>query len=289
MPETPSIQQANSPISAGTAEQTPTIRLENVHKVYDLGEIQVHALRGVSMNIYPGEFVAVMGASGSGKSTLMNIVGCLDRPTKGQYFLDGKDVSGLTKRELAKIRSQKIGFVFQQFNLLSRTSALENVELPTIYSGIPVEERARRAEDALRRVGLADRSGHFPSQLSGGQQQRVAIARALVNNPSLLLADEPTGNLDSRTSVEIMDIFQRLNGEHGLTVVIVTHEPDIAQYAKRALEFRDGRLKKDVLIQNRSIAAEVLPTLPALDEDLVEGIANGEISPNGGNGAGSTK
>lgn len=289
MPETPSIQRGSSPKSASTAEQIPTIRLENVHKVYDLGEIQVHALRGVSISIYPGEFVAVMGASGSGKSTLMNIVGCLDRPTKGQYFLDGKDVSGLTKRELAKIRSQKIGFVFQQFNLLARTSALENVELPTIYSGIPIEERARRAEEALKRVGLADRSEHFPSQLSGGQQQRVAIARALVNSPSLLLADEPTGNLDSRTSVEIMDIFQRLNGENGLTVVIVTHEPDIAQYAKRALEFRDGRLKKDVLIQNRSIAAEVLPTLPALDEDVVEGIANGEISPNGGNGAAPRK
>jgi putative ABC transport system ATP-binding protein len=290
MPEAPSTQQAPSlPRTAGAAEQAATIRLENVHKTYDLGEIQVNALRGVSMAIDPGEFVAIMGASGSGKSTLMNIVGCLDKPTKGQYFLDGRDVSGLTKRELAKIRSQKIGFVFQQFNLLSRTSALENVELPTIYSGLPIEERARRAQEALERVGLADRAGHFPSQLSGGQQQRVAIARALVNNPSLLLADEPTGNLDSRTSVEIMDIFQRLNSEQGLTVVIVTHEPDIAQYAKRALEFRDGRLKKDVLIQNRSIAAEVLPTLPALDEDLVEGIANGDATPRTGNGASPAK
>jgi putative ABC transport system ATP-binding protein len=290
MPEAPSTQQAPSlPRTAGAAEQAATIRLENVHKTYDLGEIQVNALRGVSMAIDPGEFVAIMGASGSGKSTLMNIVGCLDKPTKGQYFLDGRDVSGLTKRELAKIRSQKIGFVFQQFNLLSRTSALENVELPTIYSGLPIEERARRAQEALERVGLADRAGHFPSQLSGGQQQRVAIARALVNNPSLLLADEPTGNLDSRTSVEIMDIFQRLNSEQGLTVVIVTHEPDIAQYAKRALEFRDGRLKKDVLIQNRSIAAEVLPTLPALDEDLVEGIANGDAAPRTGNGASPAK
>jgi putative ABC transport system ATP-binding protein len=289
MPETPSIQQVTSiPGTSDATEQIPTIRLENVHKTYDLGEIQVHALRGVSMTIYPGEFVAVMGASGSGKSTLMNIVGCLDRPTKGQYFLDGKDVSVLTKRELAKIRSEKIGFVFQQFNLLSRTSALENVELPTIYSGVPIEERARRAREALERVGLADRSGHFPSQLSGGQQQRVAIARALVNNPSLLLADEPTGNLDSRTSVEIMDIFQRLNSENGLTVIIVTHEPDIAQYAKRALEFRDGRLKKDLRIQSRSIAAEVLPTLPALDEDLVEGMANGEAAPTG-NGTAAAK
>jgi putative ABC transport system ATP-binding protein len=225
------------------------------------------------MEIFAGEFVAVMGASGSGKSTLMNILGCLDKPTRGHYFLDGKDVSGLTKAELAKIRNHKIGFVFQQFNLLARTSALENVELPTIYAGVPLEERARRAREALNRVGLSDRAGHFPSQLSGGQQQRVAIARGLVNNPSLLLADEPTGNLDSRTSVEIMDILQTLNDQHGLTVVIVTHEPDIAQYAKRALEFRDGKMKKDVMIQDRSIAADVLPTLPALDEDDVEAVA----------------
>jgi putative ABC transport system ATP-binding protein len=281
---------SNSPISshnaAGSAasvasKAVPTIRLEGVHKIYDLGEIQVHALRGVSLEIYPGEFVAVMGSSGSGKSTLMNIIGCLDKPTRGQYFLDGRDVSGLTKAELARIRNQKIGFVFQQFNLLSRTSALENVELPTIYAGIPLVERERRAEDALKRVGLTDRAGHFPSQLSGGQQQRVAIARALVNNPSLLLADEPTGNLDSRTSIEIMDILQNLNSEHGLTVVIVTHEPDIAQYAKRALEFRDGKMKKDVLIQRRSIASEVLPTLPSIeDEDDLEAIA-GQVQPTG--------
>jgi putative ABC transport system ATP-binding protein len=266
-----------------TPGNAPTIRLENIVKTYDLGEVQVHALRGVSLEIYPGEFVAVMGASGSGKSTLMNIIGCLDKATRGRYFLDGKDVSGLTKRELAKIRSQKIGFVFQQFNLLSRTSALENVELPTIYAGVPIQERERRAREALQRVGLAEREGHFPSQLSGGQQQRVAIARALVNNPSLLLADEPTGNLDSRTSVEIMDILQKLNAEHGLTVVIVTHEPDIAQYAKRALEFRDGKMKKDVVIQNRSIAAEVLPTLPSIDEDLVGDIGVESPQPSNGN------
>jgi len=279
---------AQVPPNAKTAEKpgsAPTIRLENIVKTYDLGEVQVHALRGVSLDIYPGEFVAVMGASGSGKSTLMNIIGCLDKPTRGHYFLDGKDVSGLTKRELAKIRSQKLGFVFQQFNLLSRTSALENVELPTIYAGVPIEERERRAKEALQRVGLAEREGHFPSQLSGGQQQRVAIARALVNNPSLLLADEPTGNLDSRTSVEIMDIFQKLNDQHGLTVVIVTHEPDIAQYAKRALEFRDGKMKTDVVIQNRSIASEVLPTLPALDEDLVAGIGTESSQPSNGNTA----
>jgi putative ABC transport system ATP-binding protein len=251
----------------------PTIRLENVHKTYDLGEVQVHALRGVSMDICRGEFVAIMGASGSGKSTLMNILGCLDRPTKGRYFLDGTDVSGLTKRDLAKIRSRRIGFVFQQFNLLPRTTALENVELPTIYAGVPNAERAARAQKSLERVGLADRALHFPSQLSGGQQQRVAIARALVNDPYILLADEPTGNLDSRTSVEIMDVLQRLNEEHGLTVVIVTHEPDIAQYAKRALEFRDGKMRRDVAIQNRLIAREVLPTLPLIEEDSVDAVA----------------
>ena len=230
----------------------------------------MHALRGVSLEIYPGEFVAIMGASGSGKSTLMNILGCLDKPTRGRYFLDGDDVSSLSKRELARVRSHKIGFVFQQFNLLSRTTALENVELPTIYAGVPVEEREKRAERALAQVGLADRALHFPSQLSGGQQQRVAIARALVNHPAILLADEPTGNLDSRTSVEIMGIFQELNQEHGLTVVIVTHESDIAQYAKRALEFRDGKMRTDVTIRNRSIATEVLPTLPTLDEEGIE-------------------
>ena len=243
-----------------------TIRLEHVHKYYDLGEIQVHALRGVSLEIHPGEFVAVMGASGSGKSTLMNILGCLDRPTRGSYYLDGTDVAQRTKAELARVRNRKIGFVFQQFNLLSRTSALENVELPTIYAGVSPQERERRAREALERVGLADRAHHFPSQLSGGQQQRVAIARGLVNRPTILLADEPTGNLDSRTSVEIMDIFQRLNDDEGLTVVIVTHEHDIAQYAKRALEFRDGRLRRDYGIPDRWLAREVLPTLPTLDE-----------------------
>jgi putative ABC transport system ATP-binding protein len=252
---------------------TPTIRLEGVHKTYNLGEVQVQALRGVSLEIYPGEFVAVMGASGSGKSTLMNILGCLDRPTRGKYFLDGTDVSSFTKRQLAKIRNTKIGFVFQQFNLLSRTSALENVELPTIYAGISLAERESRARQALDRVGLADRADHYPSQLSGGQQQRVAIARALVNSPSLLLADEPTGNLDSRTSIEIMDIFQRLNEDHGLTVIIVTHEPDIARYVKRALEFRDGRMLRDTPIRDRLLAREVLPTLPSLDEEVEEPVS----------------
>jgi putative ABC transport system ATP-binding protein len=246
------------------------IRLENVHKTYDLGEVHVHALRGVSLEVRTGEFVAVMGASGSGKSTLMNILGCLDRPTRGRYFLDGTDVSQLTKVELARIRNRKLGFVFQQFNLLSRTSALENVELPTVYAGITPQEREQRARESLERVGLSDRAQHYPSQLSGGQQQRVAIARALVNRPAILLADEPTGNLDSRTSVEIMDILQRLNEEKGLTVVLVTHEHDIAQYAKRALEFRDGKLRRDAAIRDRLSAREVLPTLPSLDEEDAE-------------------
>src|SRR5580700_3632918 len=240
------------------ADGKPVIRLENVHKAYDLGEIQVQALRGVSLEVREGEFVAVMGPSGSGKSTIMNILGCLDRPTKGHYFLDGVDVSGMSKTELARIRNRKLGFVFQQFNLLSRTSALENVELPTVYAGITPEERTKRALEALTRVGLAQRAGHHPSQLSGGQQQRVAIARALVNRPAILLADEPTGNLDSRTSVEIMQILQTLNEEQGLTIVIVTHEHDIAQYAKRALEFRDGKLRRDNIVRDRLVAREVL-------------------------------
>jgi putative ABC transport system ATP-binding protein len=200
----------------------------------------------------------------------MNILGCLDRPTKGHYFLDGVDVSGMSKTQLAKIRNQKLGFVFQQFNLLARTSALENVELPTVYAGIKPEERARRAMESLTRVGLADRAGHHPSQLSGGQQQRVAIARGLVNRPAILLADEPTGNLDSRTSVEIMDILQTLNDEQGLTIVLVTHEPDIAQYAKRNVEFRDGKLRRDINVRDRLIAKEVLKTLPTAEEQAAE-------------------
>jgi putative ABC transport system ATP-binding protein len=248
----------------------PVIRLENISKTYDLGEVQVQALRGVSLEINEGEFVAVMGPSGSGKSTIMNILGCLDRPTKGRYFLDGVDVSQMTKKELARIRNRKLGFVFQQFNLLSRTSALENVELPAVYAGIPPEERTRRAMEALTRVGLAERAGHHPSQLSGGQQQRVAIARGLVNRPSILLADEPTGNLDSRTSVEIMDILQTLNVEQNITIVVVTHEPDIAQYAKRNLLFRDGKLVRDSLVQDRFVAREVLKTLPTVEQQAAE-------------------
>jgi putative ABC transport system ATP-binding protein len=252
------------------AQAKPLIRLENVYKTYDLGEIQVQALRGVSLEVREGEFVAVMGPSGSGKSTVMNILGCLDRPTRGRYFLDDVDVSGMSKTERARIRNRKLGFVFQQFNLLSRTSALENVELPTVYAGISPEERAKRAMESLTRVGLAERAGHHPSQLSGGQQQRVAIARALVNRPAILLADEPTGNLDSRTSVEIMQILQTLNEEQGLTIVIVTHEHDIAQYATRTLEFRDGKLRRDTIVRERLIAREVLKTLPTAEEQAAE-------------------
>jgi putative ABC transport system ATP-binding protein len=244
----------------------PVIHVEDVHKYYELGETRVHALRGVSVDIAAGEFVAVMGASGGGKSTFMNILGCLDRPSSGRYVLEGTDVSSLSKQQLAAIRNRKIGFVFQGFNLLARTTAMENVELPTHYARIPREEGTRRAQAALAQVGLADRAEHFPSQLSGGQQQRVAIARALVNLPTILLADEPTGNLDSRTAVEIMDIFQRLNEERGLTIVLVTHEPDIAQFAKRNLVFRDGKIRRDELLSNRPRAAEVLHHMPVLED-----------------------
>ena len=242
------------------------IVVEDVHKYYELGDTRVHALRGVSLEIAGGEFVAVMGASGSGKSTFMNILGCLDSPSSGRYFLEGTDVSTLDKRKLAAIRNQKIGFVFQGFNLLSRTTALENAELPAIYARVSEEERMRRAKEALAMVGLADRAEHFPSQLSGGQQQRVAIARALVNRPAILLADEPTGNLDSRTAVEVMEIFQQLNEEHGLTIVLVTHEHDIAQFARRSIIFRDGKVKKDERLSNRQRAREVLKTMPELED-----------------------
>jgi putative ABC transport system ATP-binding protein len=243
----------------------PIIQIDDVHKYYDLGETRVHALRGVSLQIRQGEFVAIMGASGSGKSTFMNILGCLDTPTSGRYLLEGTPVSGLAKKELAQIRNRKIGFVFQGFNLLSRTTALENVELPTLYAKITREEGKKRSLDALQLVGLGDRTMHFPSQLSGGQQQRVAIARGLVNRPAILLADEPTGNLDSRTSVEIMEVFQNLN-DGGLTIVLVTHEPDIAEFAKRIIQFRDGTVRQDEPIENRPHAAEVLKNLPALED-----------------------
>jgi putative ABC transport system ATP-binding protein len=249
-----------------TAEgSTPSlIRVEDVHRTYVMGETRVHALRGVSVEVGPGDFVAIMGASGSGKSTFMNILGCLDKPSSGRYLLEGTDVSTLGKPQLAVIRNRKLGFVFQGFNLLPRTTALENTELPTLYSPLTHVERAERAAHALAMVGLADRAGHYPSQMSGGQQQRVAIARALVNRPSILLADEPTGNLDSRTSVEIMEIFQTLN-DKGLTIVLVTHEHDIAQFAKRVITFRDGLIRKDDAVTGRLRASDVLRTLPALD------------------------
>jgi putative ABC transport system ATP-binding protein len=241
------------------------IRVEDVHKYYDLGETKVHALRGVNLEIRAGEFVAIMGSSGSGKSTLMNLLGCLDKPSSGRYILDGTNVSEFDKKALAGIRNRKLGFVFQGFNLLARTTALENVELPTLYAHLGKEERLERARKALEMVGLGDRLGHFPSQLSGGQQQRVAIARGLVNRPAILLADEPTGNLDSRTSVEIMQIFQDLN-EQGLTIVLVTHEPDVAQFASRIVVFRDGKIRKDEPVLNRPRAADVLMQMPDLED-----------------------
>jgi len=253
-----------TPVGTTSAENA-VIRVEDIHKYYELGETRVHALRGVSVNVQRGEFVAVMGASGSGKSTFMNILGCLDRPSSGRYLLESVDVSQHDKRALALIRNQKIGFVFQGFNLLARTTALENAGLPTLYSKIGKEERHQRAVEALALVGLADRAEHFPSQMSGGQQQRVAVARALVNRPSILLADEPTGNLDSRTSVEIMEVFQDLN-DKGLTIVMVTHEHDIAEFGKRVLIFRDGKIRKDEPVRNRPRAAEVLKTLPTLED-----------------------
>ena len=245
----------------------PSISVQDLTKVYDLGEIKVLALRGVTVDIDAGEFVAVIGPSGSGKSTFMHILGCLDRPTQGRYLLDGDDVSTLSRNALANVRNKKIGFVFQGFNLLSRTTALDNVELPLLYNGNGMrgKERRRRADEALNGVGLSDRAGHHPNQLSGGQQQRVAIARALINQPSILLADEPTGNLDSRTSVEVMDIFQRLNTERGITVLLITHEQDIAEYGTRIITFRDGKIVTDRLNTVRRTAADELAALPAGD------------------------
>ncbi len=238
------------------------VHIEDIHKIYDSGEVPVHAVRGVTLAIERGEFVALMGASGSGKSTLMNLLGCLDRPTRGRYLLDSIDVSQLDRNELADIRNQKIGFVFQGFNLLARTTALENTELPMLYG----HHRARshdmreRALRSLEIVGLADRADHFPNQLSGGQQQRVAIARALVTNPEIILAAEPTGNLDSKTSVEVMGVFQKLN-DQGITIVMVTHELDIARYCKRNLILRDGRIVSDATVPDRLLAGQEMTKL----------------------------
>jgi putative ABC transport system ATP-binding protein len=241
-------------MNAGSAS---VIRIDDAHKIYHTGEVEVHALRGVSFEVKKGEFIAVMGPSGSGKSTMMNIIGCLDRLTSGRYFLDGIDVSTLSKDQLADIRNQKIGFVFQAFNLISRTSVLDNVILPMVYAGLPVAERQRRARLALTSVGLSEKERSMPNQLSGGQQQRVALARALANEPSLILADEPTGALDTKTSEEVMAIFKRLNREKGITIVLITHEPDIAAYADRVVRFRDGQICADS-IQTASEPQEVL-------------------------------
>jgi putative ABC transport system ATP-binding protein len=247
------------------------ISVRDLTKTYHVGDVDVRALRGASLDVYRGEFVAVTGPSGSGKSTFMHIVGCLDRPTSGQYILDGKDVSKLSKDDLAVIRNRKIGFVFQGFNLLSRTTALDNVELPLLYNGgvnkMKSSERHRRAKEVLEIVGLGKRMDHYPNQLSGGQQQRVAIARALINEPSILLADEPTGNLDTRTSIEVMDIFQRLNIERGITVVLITHETDIAEHGTRLVRFRDGKIEIDRPVTARRMAADELKLLPLADDD----------------------
>jgi putative ABC transport system ATP-binding protein len=244
----------------------PVVKIEDLHKIYESGEVPVHAVRGVSLEIHQREFIALMGASGSGKSTLMNMLGCLDRPTRGRYLLDGVDVAQLEKNELADIRNQKLGFVFQGFNLLSRTTALENVELPMLYGRDRLSRKKmhERAMHCLDIVGLSPRADHMPNQLSGGQQQRVAIARALVNQPQVLLADEPTGNLDSRTSIEVMGVFQKLN-EQGITIVMVTHELDIAHYCKRNLILRDGVIVRDEAVQNRSIAENELEKLKAAE------------------------
>ena len=245
-----------------------TISVHELTKDYAMGDVEVRALRGVSLDIDAGEFVAVTGPSGSGKSTFMHILGCLDRPTNGHYLLDGRDVSRLSRDELAEVRQKKIGFVFQGFNLLSRTTALDNVELPLLYGkGIRTSERKKRAKAMLASVGLTDRMDHLPNQLSGGQQQRVAIARALINQPSILLADEPTGNLDSRTSVEVMDIFQRLNTENGITVLLITHERDIAEYGSRIIRFRDGKVLSDEINSRRRNASEEVAALPRDADD----------------------
>jgi putative ABC transport system ATP-binding protein len=243
----------------------PVIAIRSLTKTFVVGEVEVRALRGVTLEVERGEFVAITGPSGSGKSTLMHILGCLDRPTAGDYLLDGQDVSRMSRDQLAEARNQKIGFVFQGFNLLSRTTALDNVELPLLYGSgkLRASERRRMALDALTAVGLRDRADHRPNQLSGGQQQRVAIARALITNPSILLADEPTGNLDTRTSIEVMGIFQRLNTDRGITVLVITHEHDIAEYATRVIACRDGQVVADRAVQNRRSAEDELRALPA--------------------------
>jgi putative ABC transport system ATP-binding protein len=243
----------------------PLIKVTELHKFYEMGDTRVHALRGISLEISRGEFVAIMGASGSGKSTFMNLLGCLDKPSEGTYMLEGTNVAEMSRVDLARIRNQRVGFVFQGFNLLNRTTALENVELPLIYARVGARERRLRAGEALEKVGLSNRARHIPSQLSGGQQQRVAIARSLVNRPAILLADEPTGNLDSRTSIEIMQVFQELNARDNLTIILVTHEPDIADYCKRIITFRDGHITRDQPVLKPRQASDILAALPPME------------------------
>jgi putative ABC transport system ATP-binding protein len=256
--------------STGASLDSRVIHLDRIHKIYHTGTVDVHALHGISLSVSRGEFLSIMGPSGSGKSTMMNIIGCLDRPTRGHYLLGGADVSTLSKGELADIRNSKIGFVFQAYNLIPRTTCLENVEMPMLYAGVHGAERIRRAREALAAVGIPEKEHSLPHQLSGGQQQRVAIARALVTEPAIILADEPTGNLDSRTSVEVLEIFQRLNRERGLTIIIVTHESDIAQYTKRSVLFRDGRIYRDYPVERQRDAREILAQLPAATDEEEE-------------------
>ena len=259
---------SGAPDNAPSPDKVPAIEVRALHKVYRMGGIDVAALAGVDLRVDAGEFLAVMGPSGSGKSTFMNIIGCLDTPTSGTYLFEGEDVSRLSRDQLAAIRSKRLGFVFQGFNLLARSSALENVELPLTYAGIEAQERHDRARAALEAVGLGMRQHHFPNQLSGGQQQRVAIARALITQPSIILADEPTGNLDTRTSIEVMGIFQRLNIERGITIILITHEMDIAEYGTRLVRFRDGKIQIDQKIAHRRDAAHELAALPPPEPDL---------------------
>jgi len=247
-------------------QEKTVLKLENIRKVYDMGETQVYALRGIDLTVTQGEMVAIMGSSGSGKSTLLNIIGCLDKPTEGAYYLDGDNVSELDKNRLAAVRNKKIGFVFQGFNLLGRMTVQANVQLPMLYAGVEKKDMSARAKEALNWVGLSKYLSHYPNQMSGGQQQRVAIARALVNNPSLLLADEPTGALDSKTSIEIVSVIQQLNKEKGITVVMVTHEKDISQYCRRLVNLRDGRITDDTPVLHQRNAAEDLAAIPAETE-----------------------
>jgi putative ABC transport system ATP-binding protein len=269
-------QQTNSGLAGQPGKEPPLLEVSKVHKTYFMDGVTVKALRGIDLIVNRGEFVAIMGASGSGKSTLLNILGCLDRPTHGTYRINGTEVSRLSEDQLATVRNRQIGFVFQGFNLLSRTSAIENVEMPMLYANVPAETRYERGMSALASVGLSGREGHYSNQLSGGQQQRVAIARSLVNDPPLILADEPTGNLDSRSSIEIMAIFQELNAK-GITIVLITHEPEIAQYAKRNVRVKDGRISIDEPVTRQLIATIELAGLPPAEPN---GMDEETSSPN---------